>query len=264
MASNSAVTLGRVLVTRPAGDASDLLCATLKASGYEVFSQPLLVLKPLLQLPVAQREMLLNLDQYRHVIFISSNAVHFGMALIEGHWPQLPVGLTWYAIGDATAARLDPFGIKAVTPGSDMTSEGLLGVSSLQNVRDQRVLIVKGQGGRDTLAQELTHRDAVVEELPCYCRCLPQMPAGELAANVTQWCIDVIMITSGEGLSNLQLLLTPAETTKLQTISLIVPSQRVAEMAQVAGFREIVTAENASDLAMLRALKRWRRGTGER
>jgi uroporphyrinogen-III synthase len=71
------------------------------------------------------------------------------------------------------------------------------------------------------------------------------------------------MITSGEGLSNLQVLLSPAETTKLTRIGLIVPSQRVAHMAQIAGFDQIVTAENASDLAMLRALKEWRRGTGE-
>ena len=118
--------------------------------------------------------MLLHLDQYQHVIFISSNAVHFGMALIEDHWPQLPLGLTWYAIGGATAAKLEHFGIEAITPGSVMTSEGLLALSLLQNVRDQRVLIVKGQGGRDTLAQELTRRGALVEELPCYCRCLPK------------------------------------------------------------------------------------------
>ena len=249
MVTEIASALGRILVTRPAGDASDMLCAALKMDGYEVFSQPLLVLKRLPQLPVAQCQMLLNLDLYQHVIFISSNAVHFGMALIEDHWPQLPVALTWYAIGAATASRLEHFGIVAL--------------ALLQNVRDQRVLIVKGQGGRETLAQELTRRGALVEELPCYCRSLPEMPAGELAANVIQWGIDVIMITSGEGLSNLQVLLSPAETTKLNGIGLIVPSQRVAHMAQTAGFNQIVTAENASDLAMLRALKEWRCGTGE-
>ena len=263
MVTEIASALGRILVTRPAGDASDRLCAALKMDGYEVFSQPLLVLKRLPQLSVAQCQMLLHLDLYQHVIFISSNAVHFGMALIEDHWPQPPVGLNWYAIGAATAARLEHFGIEAVTPGSVMTSEGLLALSLLQNVRDQRVLIVKGQGGRETLAQELTRRGALVEELPCYCRSLPEIPAGELAANVTEWGIDVIMITSGEGLSNLQVLLSPAETTKLKRIGLIVPSQRVAHMAQIAGFDQIVTAENASDLAMLRALKEWRRGTGE-
>jgi uroporphyrinogen-III synthase len=263
MVAETAFAVRRILVTRPAGDASDILCAALKMDGYEVFSQPLLVLQRLPQIPVVQCKMLLHLDRYQHVIFISSNAVHFGMALIEDYWPQLPVDLHWYAIGAATASKLERFGIKALTPESAMTSEGLLALSSLQNVRDQCVLIVKGQGGRDTLTQELTRRGALVDELPCYCRFPPEMSAGELAANLTQWCIDVIMITSGEGLSNLQVLLSPAETTKLKRIGLIVPSQRVAKMAHNAGFEQVVTAENASDLAMLRALKEWRHGTGE-
>ena len=257
-------TVGRVLVTRPAGNASDMLCSAVKAAGYDVFSQPLLVLNRLPQLPVAQCQMVSQLDRYQHIIFISSNAVHFGMGFIAEHWPQLPAGLNWYAIGSSTAARLEYFGIEAVTPGRVMTSEGLLGVLSLQNVHGQRVLIVKGEGGRDRLAQELKRRGALVEELPCYCRGLPAIAPGELAANVIGWAIEVIMITSGEGLSNLQVLLTPTETTKLKGICLIVPSQRVARMAQGAGFEQIVTADNASDLAMLRALKEWRRSTGER
>ncbi|MDG2047171.1 MAG: uroporphyrinogen-III synthase [Halioglobus sp.] len=264
MVAESAFASRRVLVTRPAGDASDMLCASLKMDGYKVFSQPLLVLQGSPKLTVAQCQMVLQLDLYQHVIFISSNAVHFGMPLIEDRWPHLPIAVNWYAIGAATAAKLERFNVEAFTPGRVMTSEGLLALTLLQNVRDQRVLIVKGHGGRDTLAQELTRRGALVDELPCYTRCLPEMHAGELAANLTQWRIDVILITSGEGLSNLQVLLTPAETNNLKRIALIVPSPRVAGMAHSAGFDQVVTAENASDLAMLRALKEWRRGTGGR
>ena len=52
MVTEIASALGRILVTRPAGDASDMLCAALKMDGYEVFSQPLLVLKRVLALSV--------------------------------------------------------------------------------------------------------------------------------------------------------------------------------------------------------------------
>jgi uroporphyrinogen-III synthase len=252
----------RVLVTRPAGDASDTLCATITAAGYEVFSQPLLELHALPQLPAAQRQLLLNLDLYQHVIFISANAVRFGMALMEDYWPQLPTGLNWYAIGAATAAVLERLGITAITPGSIMSSEGLLAVPALQHVREQRVLIVKGEGGRDTLTAELTRRGAAVDELACYRRSIPIMPAGELAAILARCGIDVIMLSSGEGLANLQVLLSPAETTKLKHIGLIVPSERVAHLAYEAGFEQVVTAENASDVAMLRALQEWRPGVG--
>lgn len=255
--------ISRVLVTRPAGEASDTLCALVKAAGYQVYRQPLLELTALPKLPAAQRQMLLELDLYQHVIFISANAVRFGMALVEDFWPQLPTGLNWYAIGAATAAGLARLGITAITPGSAMSSEGLLAVPDLQDVGGQRVLIIKGEGGRDTLTQELTRRGALVDELTCYRRSLPALTAGTLAAKIVQWNIDVIMLSSGEGLANLQLLLSPAETTKLKHIGLIVPSPRVARLAHEAGFEQIETAENASDAAMLHALQEWRPGTGE-
>jgi uroporphyrinogen-III synthase len=262
MVDEGAAVLSRVLVTRPAGEASDTLCAAISAAGYEVYSQPLLELNALPQLPAVQRQLVLHLDKYQHIIFISANAVRFGMALVDDYWPQLPTGLNWYAIGAATAAVLARHGIAATTPEKVVSSEGLLAVSALQHVRNQRVLIVKGEGGRDTLATELTRRGAVVDELACYRRSLPELAAGELDAKLARWNIDVIMLSSGEGLANLQVLLSPAETTKLKHIGLIVPSERVAHLARETGFEQIVTAENASDEAMLRALRTWQQGTG--
>jgi uroporphyrinogen-III synthase len=253
----------RVLVTRPAGEAADTLCAAVQAAGFAVYSQPLLELHRLPSLPPAQRRLVLELDRYQHIIFISANAVHFGMALVEEFWPQLPVGLNWYAIGATTAASLERFGITALTPGSVMSSEGLLTLAALQDVKDQHILIVKGEGGRDTLARELTKRGAVVEELACYRRSLPDLPQGELAERLERWGIEVILISSGEGLANLQLLLHRTETSKLKHMGLIVPSQRVARLALDAGFDQVVTAENASDAAMLRALEESPPGTGD-
>ena len=263
MAASSDMAVRAVLVTRPQGEAADALCDAVRAAGYEAYSQPLLELSALSELPPAQRHMLLDLDHYQHIIFISANAVRFGMALVSDFWPQPPVGINWYAVGAATARSLERFDIHAVTPGSNMSSEGLLALPYLRNVEGQRVLIIKGEGGRHTLRTELQHRGALVEELACYRRGLPDLPAGVLAARIAQWHIDLIMISSGEGLANLLLLLSPAETTKLKTIGLIVPSDRVASMAREAGFSHIATAENASDEAMLRALQAWRRGTGE-
>ena len=114
----------------------------------------------------------------------------------------------------------------------------------------------------NALATELTRRGAAVDELACYRRSLPELAAGELAVKLSRWNIDVIMLSSGEGLCNLQLLLSPGGTTKLKHIGLIVPSERVAHLAREAGFEQIVTAENASDTAMLRALRTWESGTG--
>ncbi|MCB1704826.1 MAG: uroporphyrinogen-III synthase [Halioglobus sp.] len=263
MAASSDRAVRAVLVTRPQGEPADTLCDAVRAAGYQAYSQPLLELTALAELPPAQRHLLLDLDHYQHIIFISANAVRFGMALISDFWPQLPVGINWYAVGAATARRLEQYDIHAVTPGRDMSSEGLLALPYLRNVEGQRLLIVKGEGGRHTLRTELLHRGALVDELACYRRGLPELPAGALAARIAQWRIDLILVSSGEGLANLLLLLSPAETTKLKTIGLIVPSERVAQMAREAGFCHVVTAENASDEAMLHALQAWRPGTGE-
>ena len=242
-----------VLVTRPSGQAQQLSAAVADA-GYTAYSLPLLELQPVEDLRAEQRALILDLDHYQHVIFISGNAVRFGMHWIEMFWPQLPVGLNWYAIGDATAALLAEHGINALTPASPMTSEALLALPQLQDVAAQRVLIVKGEGGRDTLARMLGQRGARVAELACYRRRCPAMQPGELAQKLSSWQIELAMISSGEGLANLLALLSPAETTKFMDIILLVPSQRVAQMARAAGFSRVITAENASDSAMMRAL----------
>jgi uroporphyrinogen-III synthase len=243
----------RVLVTRPAGQ-GQALCDAVVAAGHRAFSQPLLELQALPELPAAQRALILDLDLYQQVIFISGNAVRFGMALINDYWPQLPSGVNWFAIGGSTAALLADEGVTVLSPTGDMTSESLLALPQLQSVVGDRVLIVKGEGGRDTLRRELTSRQARVDELACYQRRRPALAQGELAGRLTDWQIDTILLSSGEGLANLLGLLSPAESTNLKSIDVLVPSGRVAKQAQEVGFARVITAENASDAAMLRAL----------
>jgi uroporphyrinogen-III synthase len=246
----------RVLVTRPRGQA-ERLSAGLEALGCTVHRQPLLELQPVPRLLPAQRQQLVDLDLYQHVIFVSANAVRFGMACIEDYWPQLPVAINWYAVGESTAAHLRDFGIEAITPGAQMTSEGLLALPALQRVTEQRILIIKGEGGRTILREGLERRGARVDDLACYRRCCPRLAPGELAAKFDRWRIQAMLISSGEGFTNLQALLSPEETTKFRDICLIVPSERVSRMAREAGYARVVTAENASDGAMLHTFEEW-------
>lgn len=252
-----------VLVTRPEGIAADGLVEKVAAAGFGVCKQPLLALHGLDSLDSRVRQMAVDLDLYRHVIFISANAVGFGLPEFEKFWPQFPVGIVWYAIGSATASQLESVGIDAQTPSQSMDSEGLLDLDSLQNVTGQRVLIVKGIGGRDTIAQKLTARGALVDEFACYERRLPVLQKGELANKLAQQKVAVVLLSSGEGLANLQLLLSPTETSNFTHLCLIVPSQRVARMAREAGFETIVIAQNASDAAMLHALEAWKFSSGD-
>lgn len=251
-----------VLVTRPAGQ-GDPLCQGIRERGFCAHHLPLLGLEPLSELPAAERSRVLALDEFHHIIFVSANAVRFGMALIENFWPQLPLGLSWYAVGDGTARALAAFGVTAQTPGEDMTSEGLLALPGLRGCDGERVLLVKGEGGRDALARELAARGARVETLACYRRVAPALAPGEFAPALARWDIGIIMISSGEGLANMLALLSPEETSKLHDVSLLLPSARVAQAAAAAGFRDCLVAGNASDNAMLRALDAWVADTGD-
>ncbi|MCB1675988.1 MAG: uroporphyrinogen-III synthase [Halioglobus sp.] len=262
MPAETSAARARVLVTRPAGQA-DALCAALAAAGCTARHQPLLELQPLPELSPQAHRYVLGLDRYRHIIFISANAVKFGMARIRAQWPQVPAGLQWYAVGDGTARELRNCGVEVVTPGAAMDSEGLLALPQLAAVAGERVLIVKGEGGRGALRQTLHERGAAVDELACYRRCRPLLGPGELAARLRQWQVNVVMISSGEGFANLQALLGPTETTELKSTVLIVPSQRVARAASAAGFEHVVTAVNASDAAMVQALEEQLQARGE-
>ncbi|QFU77118.1 uroporphyrinogen-III synthase [Halioglobus maricola] len=248
-----ATELPAVLVTRPSGQ-GDSLKGRLRQLGYRPLHQPMLELTALEEVSPQQRQLLLDLDLYEHVIFISANAVRFGFSLIDDYWPQLPAGLGWYAIGGITAGLLAERGLDVIEPGAEMSSEGLLAVESLQDVAGARVLIVKGQGGRDTLRRELDARGARVDELACYTRRCPVLPAGELGELLSREQIETVLISSGEGLQNMLTLLSEEESTKFRDIRLVVPSPRVEKQAREAGFTQVKTAANASDEAMLAAL----------
>ena len=249
-------------MTRPAGQAEEL-CTALERLGYRVYHQPLLELEPIEELGPGQRRIAMQLDLYQHVIFVSANAVRFGMDCLADYWPQIPVGLNWYAVGGATARLLETYGIPAISPGEVMSSEGLLALGPLQSVQGHRVLIVRGEGGRTLLRDELTGRGALVEELACYRRKCPALPPGALSALLEESGIQLILVSSGEALANLQALLSPQESTKFRHIGLLVPSQRVASRAAVEGFDHVLVADNASDAAMIRAVLAFTPGSGE-
>lgn len=227
-----------VLLTRPQG-ANTRLASLLHAAGISTIEHPLLSIEPLN--PGAVPE-ITDLDLYDIIIFISANAVEFGLPLLLAYWPQWPVKLTWLSVGKGTSDRLAQRGIKAEFP-DPAGSEELLKFDVLQSVSDQRVLIVRGQGGRETLKDSLSDRGARVDYLEVYRR-VPASLDG-LADQVDR--VDVAIVTSVESLETFFTALPPKEVVKLP---LIVPSQRIAEVAKMKGFAEVLVADGASDEAL--------------
>lgn len=247
----------RVLVTRPAAQAGGLV-SDLQAAGFATLELPMLQVEALAAPSATERQHLLDLDRYQHLIFISANAARYGLAWIDDYWPQYPVGVCWWAVGDSTAAVLEASGLPVQRPEQDMRSEGLLAMPALTAPAGERVLIVKGQGGRETLQETLAARGARVDTMCCYRRGATALTPAACRERLAAAPVSLIMISSGEGLEQLSRLLSPRENTKLADTALLVPSPRVARQAEDLGWRRVQQADGASDEAMLAAAKAWR------
>ena len=251
----------RVLVTRPQGRA-DALVAAIAARGAEVVHIPLLAVEPLhaqndATICTAMTQRIRELDQYHRVIAISVNALHFGVPWIEKYWSSLPPHIVWYGIGAATLATYAEYGIAAHGGGAAMNSEALLALPDLQSLHGERILILRGVGGREQLAAVLRERGAQIDYAECYRRVEPVLDADQ-RAQLQGMAFDAICVNSNETLQNLWQCLQSAAQQCARERTLIAPSARVADAARSLGFTRIVTADNAGTEATLMALMKVR------
>lgn len=250
-----------MLVTRPQQRAAPL-CEALRDAGATVRHLPLLAMAPLRedtdrQYVQRNRELALELDACRRVVCVSVTAVEYGLDWLENFWPQWPQGLTWWGVGAATAEALAARGLRAGQPGGAMNSEALLAMPGWQNLAGERVLIVRGVGGRDYLAGELARRGARVDFLECYRRALPAAADAATLHEAARWA-HAIGISSGETLHYLEQLWRAAGGRPDElAATLVLPGERVAGLARAAGFSHRLTAENAGTDATLAALRHW-------
>ena len=259
-----------VVITRPAGQSNELI-AQLAAAGVAVLDFPLIDIAPVTD-EAPLRAALASLERYALVVFVSPNAVDHAFARSDAIWPHaLPIGV----VGPGSVQALARHGVAApaytiISPPSvadDDTarfdSEGLfaaidtaLGATSLEG---KCVLIVRGDGGREWLADRLREAGAEVETVAAYRRLVPEPSIGGwarvhalLAGAPHAW-----LLTSSEGVRNLHELaqehLTADEITQLKHANLVTPHPRIAQTARALGF-DSITVSGAGDERIARAL----------
>ena len=239
----------RALVTRPQIQAQALAEAIQIRQG-QAWTLPMLAIVPVTE-NQQMRNTLLALDQFNKVIVTSHHAALFGLELIDQYWPQLPFHLQWHAIGSKTACTLANYDVDTETPPKGVDSESLLAMDSLTHVDSEKILIIKGKGGRSLLEETLRTRGATVECLETYQRQAPEYPENTLPNLLEKQKINVILCASGETVENL---LKQLPENQINDLSLIVPSQRVADQLAKTPFQQVIVAEGASNEAMLSAL----------
>jgi Uroporphyrinogen-III synthase len=248
------VTGWRLLLTRPADESAALACV-LADAGVFSSSLPLLDIEPM-PASATMCAVIQDLDHYCAVIVVSKPAARIAVELLHQHWPQLPV-LTWFSVGAATAQILEANGLDVSFPADGDDSEALLELPRLREAiarPDPRVLIVRGEGGRELLAERLRELGASVEYLELYRRGLPQYPPAALPERIEAERLNGLVVSSGQGFEHLYQLAGDAWP-QLARLPLFVPSPRVAELARAAGAQTVVDCRGASAAALLTALR---------
>ena len=239
----------KVLLTRPQGR-NQLMEEALSARGVSYLSTPLLQVAPAANLDTDQVKN--SLAQADIIIFISTNAVKFASAAIVEQWPT---SARYFAVGEATHLALQALGITSEkAPDDCQQTEGLLSLTSLQQVQAKQIVIVRGVGGREDLANELTRRQAKLTYWEVYQRTCPALDNQNVCQQWRTFGIDTIIITSGEILDNLIKTVPNELFAWLQTCHIIVPSSREYEKACAYGLLTVTNAKAANTNAMLKAL----------
>jgi uroporphyrinogen-III synthase len=246
----------RVLVTRPAAQQQALLEA-IAAAGGQAISLPLIAIEPIEdnKQQALLRQQIQELDNYRLLIFISSNAARYGGELIDSYWPQFPQGVSVLAVGPATAEEVSRhLDCEVACSRTGMDSEALLALPLLQDVAGARIAIFRGQGGRELLAQTLRERGARVDYIEVYRREAVSYAADAAVNLITAEDVNVLTVTSGESLKMLRQML--GNNSRLLLLPLIVPSERIAELALQQGFSQVHNANGANKEALLHCLQK--------
>ena len=246
-----------VLVTRAARQAGPL-CEALERCGARVLRLPLIRIAPPSDPNAAQARLAeLGAPACRPdlVILVSANALRFAAELlpeVAGHLR----GVTVACLGEATASALRDAGLEPdLMPESGSTSEDLLALTALAPaaVSGRRVVIVKGEGGRDALARALAERGAEVEPIDTYRRLPPDQDVATFLDRHRD-DLDIAIVTSGEAL---EALVERARSEQVRDLPLVLPSERVRARARALGLRGPVELPGRmSDAALAEAAAR--------
>jgi len=247
-----------VLVTRPTHQA-DLLCELIRQLGGTAIRFPVLEIGPPAD-PQNLMQIIARLEEFDWAVFISGNAVNRTLEHIAGKhdWPK---SVRIAVIGERSADELKRFGLTAdVFPQHKFNSEALLALPDMQEVDGQRMVIFRGNGGREMLADTLRKRGARVEYAEAYRRVRPNTDSAELLQRWRQGLVNIVSVNSAESLRNLVQMLGKAGESLLTATQLLVVSERMLALAEELGFQyPPVVADNATDKAVVDALLAWKR-----
>ena len=242
-----------VVVTRAVHQA-DELCNLISQAGAEAVRFPVTEIEAVDDSDPALVHSLETLDETDIAIFVSPNAATYGLSLLERQGRELPKRARVLAVGPGTARQLHERGVSvSAVPQGKYDSEALLGLPDLQDVAGRSVLIIRGQAGREMLAEELDRRQAVVSPLFVIEKLRWIIRIEVLSRWHDQLCL---ILTSASAADHLWQLLGTSAVELLKNMRVVASSERISEHCRSMGFAgNIVVAENAGMPALVSALE---------
>ncbi|ARB92448.1 uroporphyrinogen-III synthase [Legionella longbeachae] len=225
----------RILNTRPQEQAHKLT-ESIRASG------GIAIELPALEIQASNSDwvdLLPNLDNVTHAIFISANAVHYCFTQLNQLQINWPTSIQVIAIGQGTASSLQKFNIQVSAIPEFPNSEHLLSLDTLQHLENQNVLLFKGKEGRPLIEEQLMQKGAKLVILKVYQRVMPK-PSPLLVQSI--WrddLVDIILLTSEQSLLNLFKIFDKEAHDWLKSKRWLVISERIAQIASSLGIHKI-------------------------
>jgi uroporphyrinogen-III synthase len=227
-----------VVVTRPAGQAAHFATALTEAGAIPVLF-PVLEISDI-EDPSPLLDAAIRLDSFDLAVFVSPNAIQKALAVILARrgWPA---GLRVATIGKSSERELARHGIvDVISPPLRFDSEALLELPELMDMAGKRVIIFRGDGGREVLGDTLQARGASIEYLSCYRRGRPRLDPSPLLKLWEQGRLDAVTLTSSEGLRNFFDMVGRLGQAWLRKTPAFVPHVRIAEQAQALGLAQVI------------------------
>jgi uroporphyrinogen-III synthase len=235
---NSVLAGRHVVVTRPAGQATHLAEALFELGAHPVLFPVLAIEDVADTTPILDAA--IRLDQYDWAMFVSPNAVDKALAVIlaQRRWPD---NVRVATVGHSSEQALAQHGVgNVVAPQERFDSEALLELAPFADVSSKRVIIFRGDSGRDLFGDTLKARGATVDYVTCYRRTRPALDPAPLIKLWNDGHLDAMTVTSSEGLRNLYEMVGKLGQGWLKHTPTFVPHARIAEQARVFGLHNVV------------------------
>ena len=234
-----------VVVTRPAGQAEHLATLLVEQGAHPIFFPVLEIhdcadIEPVLEAAIA-------LDTYDLAVFVSPNAIEKALDIIlpRRAWPHHVPAIV---LGKMSEQALMRRGVtQVISPSLRFDSEALLELPELAAVAGKRIIIFRGETGRDLLSETLVTRGADVHHVACYRRLASHADPGPLLKRWEAGTLDAVTLTSSEGLRYFFEMIGHLGQAWLKKTPVFVTHQRIAAQASALGLQQVIPSAPGDD-----------------